>query len=240
MPQPDLSQSQSSAPTASVWLAFNATLKRELLMAYRRLGDFVNPLAFCVIVATLFPLGVGPNPSTLALIAPGVIWVIALLASMLSSDILFRSDFDDGSLEQMLLSPVSMYFQMLAKSLAHWLLTGLPLTILSPIIGIMLSLPEQALTTMMLSMLLGTVTLSMFGAIGSALTVSLRKGGLLIAVITLPLYVPVLIFGVGAVQSATVGASPAGELAFLAAMLALTLCLAPLAIAAAVKISIDN
>jgi len=133
-----------------------------------------------------------------------------------------------------------MYFQMLAKSLAHWLLTGLPLTILSPIIGIMLSLPEKAGGVMMLSMLLGTVTLSMLGAIGSALTVSLRKGGLLIAVITLPLYVPVLIFGVGAVQSATVGASPASELAFLAAMLALAFFLSPLAVAAAVKISIDN
>jgi heme exporter protein B len=224
----------------SLWRGFNATLRRDLLLAYRRKGDFANPLIFFLIVCSLFPLGVGPNPQQLALIAPGILWVVALLACLLSSDAVFRSDFDDGSLEQMVLSPVSLYIQVLAKTIAHWMLTGLPLTLMSPLLALLLNLPSAGVGALVLSLLIGSFTLSMIGAIGAALTVGLRKGGLLLSLIILPLYIPVLIFGVGAVQSAVDGFPFAGHLATLGAFLALAMSLAPLAIAASIRISLDN
>jgi heme exporter protein B len=223
----------------SIYGAFKASFRRDLLLAYRRLGDFVNPLVFFLIVCTLFPLGIGPDPKTLALLAPALIWVVALLSCLLSSDTLFRTDFDDGSLEQMALSSVSLYTQMMAKSCTHWLLTGLPLAIISPVLGVMLHLPEND-GVLFISLLIGTVTLSAIGAVGAALTVSLRKGGLLISLIILPLYIPVLIFGVSAVYSAVNGADYSSQLAILGAFLALSITLAPLAIAGAVRISVDN
>ena len=185
-------------------------------------------------------MGVGPDPKQLAILAPGIMWVVALLACLLSSDTLFRSDFDDGSLELMLLSPSSLYLQVLAKTLAHWLLTGFPLTILSPLLALLLQLPASGTVAMMLAMAVGTASLSFIGAIGAGLTVGLRKGGLLLSLIILPLYVPVLIFGVGTVQAAVDGFNYLGPLAVLGALLALAATLAPLAIAASVRISVDN
>lgn len=220
--------------------AFIATLRRDVLMAYRRRGDFISPLAFSLIVCSLFPMSVGPDPAQLAILAPGILWVVALLACLLSSDTMFRHDYDDGSLEQMILSPVSLYVQVLAKTVAHWLLTGLPLMLLSPLLALMLQLPSAGFIALMASMAVGTATLSFIGAIGAGLTVGLRKGGLLLALIVLPLYIPVLIFGVSSVQSAANGVEYTAQLAILGAMLALAVTLAPLAIAASVRISVDN
>src|SRR5690606_33916128 len=159
----------------------------------------VNPLVFFLIVITFIPLGVSPESNTLALLAPGLLWVIALLASLLSLDSLFRSDFEDGTLEQLLVSPQPLAWMVLAKVLAHWLMTGLPLALLAPLLGVMLALPAEGYLPLVLSLLLGSGSLSLIGAIGAALTVALRKGGLLLSLIVMPLYVPVLIFGSGAV-----------------------------------------
>jgi heme exporter protein B len=227
-------------PGISISAVFMATLRKDLLIAFRRRGDFVNPLIFFLMVCSLFPMGVGPDPVQLALLAPGILWVVALLACLLASDSLFRSDFDDGSLEQMLLSPVSLYLQVLAKTSAHWLLTGFPLTLMAPLLGVLLQLPQSGMLALVLSMGLGTVSLSLIGAIGAGLTVGLRKGGLLVSLIVLPLYIPVLIFGVSTVQMAVEGFAYRGQLAILGALLALALSLAPLAIAASVRISVDN
>jgi heme exporter protein B len=227
-------------PGISISAVFVATLRKDLLIAFRRRGDFVNPLIFFLMVCSLFPMGVGPDPVQLALLAPGILWVVALLACLLASDSLFRSDFDDGSLEQMLLSPVSLYLQVLAKTSAHWLLTGFPLTLMAPLLGVLLQLPQSGMFALVLSMGLGTVSLSLIGAIGAGLTVGLRKGGLLVSLIVLPLYIPVLIFGVSTVQMAVDGFAYRGQLAILGALLALALSLAPLAIAASVRISVDN
>jgi heme exporter protein B len=224
----------------SVAAVFAATLRKDLMIAIRRRGDFANPLIFFLMVCSLFPMGVGPDPKQLALLAPGILWVVALLSCLLASDSLFRSDFDDGSLEQMLLSPVSLYLQVLAKTTAHWLLTGFPLTLMAPLLGVLLQLPAAGMLALVLSMGLGTVSLSLIGAIGAGLTVGLRKGGLLVSLIVLPLYIPVLIFGVSTVQMAIDGFSYSGQLAILGALLALAFSLAPLAIAASVRISVDN
>lgn len=219
---------------------FIATLKRELQLALRRRSDLVNPLIFFLMVATLFPLGVSPEPTLLAILAPGVVWVAALLATLLAMDSLFRSDFEDGSLEQILLSPQPLFVVVLGKVLAHWMMTGLPLTLMAPLLGVMLFLPAEGMTGLMLSLLIGTPTLSLVGAIGAALTVGLRKGGVLISLLVLPLYIPVLIFGTAAVEAALTGLPVGGHLALLGALLALGLALAPLAIAAALRISVSG
>lgn len=219
---------------------FWGALKRDLLLSYRRKSDLVNPLIFFLMVATLFPLGVSPDPTFLADVAPGVVWVAALLATLLSMDSLFRSDFEDGTLEQVLLSPQPLYMVVLAKVLAHWMLTGLPLTLLAPLIGVMLFLPAEGMSGLVISLLLGTPTLSLFGAIGAALTVGLRKGGVLISLLVLPLYIPVLIFGSAAVQGAVTGLPLGGYFAILGAMLSLGLVMAPLAISAALRISVSG
>ncbi len=219
---------------------FLVALQREMLLAYRRRSDIVNPLAFFLIVATLFPLGVSPDPKFLAQVSPGVIWVAALLATLLSMDGLFRSDYDDGSLEQMLLSPRPFVLTVLAKVGSHWLLTGLPLALLSPLLGVMLFLPVEGTWALVISLLLGTPTLSLIGAIGAGLTVGLRKGGVLISLLVLPLYIPVLIFGAATVQAGVLGMPVGGYLALLGAILVLGLTLSPFAITAAVKISVSN
>lgn len=217
-----------------------ALIRRDVLIALRRRAEVANPLLFFLMVCTLFPLGIGPEPARLAALAPGVIWVVALLACLLASDGLFRSDYDDGSLEQMLLSPASLYLLALAKSVAHWLVAGLPLVVMSPLMAVLLQLPGAAIPALALSLLLGTAVLSLVGAIGAALTVGLRRGGLLIALIVLPLYIPVLIFGASAVQAAADGFGSAGQLAVLGALLALAVPLAPLAVAGGLRISVDN
>jgi heme exporter protein B len=220
--------------------AFTETLRRDLLIALRRRGDIANPLVFFVIVIALFPLGIGPTPEDLARIAPGVLWVVALLASLLSTDMVFRADHDDGSLEQLVRSAQPLYALAIAKIAVHWFVTGLPLTLLSPVIGGMLYLPGTAVPALVLSLLLGTVTLSLVGGIGAALTVGLRKGGILLSLLILPLYIPVLVFGTSAVDSAALGADFGAQLAILAALALLALTLAPLAVAAALRISLDH
>ncbi|GAA0689086.1 heme exporter protein CcmB [Marinobacterium maritimum] len=229
---------QNSSP--GVTKLFMATCRREFLLSFRRKSDLVNPLIFFLMVATLFPLGVSPEPGFLAQLAPGVVWVAALLATLLSMDVLFRSDYEDGSLEQLLLSPQPLFIVVLAKVIAHWMMTGLALTLMAPLLGVMLFLPAEGMPGLMLSLLLGTPTLSLVGAIGAALTVGLKKGGVLISLLVLPLYIPVLIFGSSAVQAAVTGLPLGGYLALLGALLALALALAPLAISAALRISISS
>jgi len=224
----------------SLLQCFGRQLRRELLLAYRRRSDIANPLLFFVIVASLFPLGVGPAPQTLKLIASGVIWVVALLACLFACDGLFRSDYDDGSLEQLLLSPQPTFVLILAKVFAHWSVSGLPLTLMSPLLGLMLYLPASAFSSLLLSLGLGSLTLSFLGAIGAALTVSLRRSGVLMSLIILPLYTPVLIFGASAVQSAVEGFADNGQLLVLGAILALAVTLSPFAIVAALRIGVDD
>jgi heme exporter protein B len=219
--------------------AFAILLKRDLLLAVRNRGELVNPLLFYIIVATLFPLGVSSDPKTLAIMAAGVLWIAALLATLLSLDNLFRSDFDDGSLELIMLSPYPSIVLVLAKVLAHWLVTGMPLLIVTPLLAVLMAVPEAARATLWLTLALGTPVLSLVGAIGVALTVGLRRGGALLSLLVLPLYVPVLIFGANAVGASAAGLPVTGQLYMLGAFLALALSLAPLATAAALRISID-
>jgi len=218
--------------------AFVAMLRRDLTLAFRHRGELANPLLFFVIVVSLFPLGVGPTRSILATIAPGIIWVAALLAAMLALDGMFRSDFADGSLEQVALSHHPLSVLMLAKVLAHWLITGLPLIVIAPLLGLMLNLPDGAMPILVASLALGTPVLSLIGAIGMGLTVGLKRGGVLLSLLVLPLYIPVLIFGALAVNDAASGLNVTGHLYFLAALLILSATLSPLATAAAVRISI--
>ena len=217
-----------------------SALQRELLLVFRHRNDIINPLAFFLMVAVLFPLGVSPDPTFLSEVAPGVIWVAALLACLLSVDGIFRTDYEDGSLEQMLVSSESLLVLVLAKVLTHWLVSGFCLAIISPLVAMMFFLPEQGYFALIVSLLLGTPTLSLMGAIGAALTVALRKGGVLISLLVLPLYIPVLIFGAGTVQAGAMGLPIQGYLALLAAILVLSLMLAPFAISAALKISVRS
>jgi heme exporter protein B len=224
--------------TPSVNRAFSLLLWRDLLLAYRRRTEMINPLLFFVLVTTLFPLGIGANPELLRSIAPGIIWVAALLAAMLSLDSVFRSDFDDGSLEQYLISAQPLSVLVLAKVIAHWLITGLPLLVVAPLLGLLLDLPGSSIATLMLTLLLGTPVLSMIGAIGVALTVGLRRGGVILSLLVLPLYIPVLIFAANAVETAGAGLPITAHLSLLSALLVLSVSLSPLATAAALKISL--
>ena len=214
-----------------------ATLRRELTLIWRSPADMVQPLFFFMVVVSLFPLGLSPKPELLALVAPGVVWVAALLAVMLSLDGLFRRDQESGALDQMLTAPVVSVLPVSAKLLAHWLLTGLPLALMAPLLGYMMQLPVPALATLTYSVLLGTPTLPVIGAIGAALTVGLNRGGILLALLILPLYVPVLVFGAGVVRAAVDGSPTQGLLAVLGALLALALSLGPLAVAMGLRIS---
>ncbi|MEI7949615.1 MAG: heme exporter protein CcmB [Gammaproteobacteria bacterium] len=218
--------------------SLGTTLQRELQLAFSSPGRIVNPLMFFVIAVSMFPLGGRMSAEVLGTIAAGVIWVTALLAVMLSMESLFRSDFDDGSLEQLLLSPQPLYFHLQVKVLAHWLVTGLPLVVISPLLGLLLHLPEAGYGPLMLGLLLGTPALSMIAAIGTALTVGLARSGLLLAVLVLPLSIPVLVFGAGLVDTALNGLPLTGLVAVLAALLVLAGTLAPLAIGAALRISV--
>lgn len=218
-------------------MSFSATLQREILLACRRPAEIINPLFFFIMVVAMFPLGVSPQAELLSAIAPGVVWVAALLSVLLSVEGLFRADHESGALEQLLVAPTSLYLPALAKILAHWLLTGLPLVLVAPLLGYMLHLPEQASSTLFLGLLLGTPTLTAIGAIGASLTVGLRSGGILLALLILPLYVPVLVFGAGAASYASHGAPVIGLLAILAAMLLASLTLAPVAVALGLRIS---
>lgn len=211
-------------------------LQRDLLLAFRRRGEVLQPLLFFVIVVSLFPLGVGPEPNQLALIAPGVIWVAALLATMLSLDQLFRSDFDDGSLEQIVLSRQPLSVLVFAKVVVHWLTTGLPLLLLAPLLGVLMQMRAEDIGVMVLTLALGTPALSLLGAIAVALTVGVRRAGALVALLVLPLYVPVLIFGANAVEVASGGFSATPQFLILGAFLILALTLASVATAAVLRV----
>jgi len=226
-----------SAP--STLSMFSWMVRRDLTLAWRRRADVLSTLFFFVIVVSLFPLGVGPETQLLRSMAPGVVWVAALLASMLSLGRLFANDYQDGTLEQMLLTPQPLYLIVLAKVLASWLVSGVPLALMSPILGIQFDLSREALLVLLASLLLGTPVLALIGSIGAGLTLGLRGGGVLIAVLILPLYVPVLIFGAGAVDSSIMGMSPQANLSLLGAVLALSLVFSPWATAAALRISLE-
>ncbi|GBU12704.1 heme export ABC transporter permease [Enterobacterales bacterium] len=217
---------------------FIKILRRELKIAFRNSAEIINPLWFFIIVITLFPLGLGPEPQLLARIAPGIVWVAALLAALLSLERLFRDDYLDGTLEQLLLLPAPLSFTVLGKVCAHWVVTGLPLLILSPVIALLLSLDFETWKAVALTLLLGTPTLSFIGAIGVALTVGLRKGGVLLSLLVLPLYIPVLIFATGAIDAASMSMPIGGYLAILGAMLAGSATLTPFATAAALRVSV--
>jgi heme exporter protein B len=235
-----MSNTKFYLPAPSAAAGFVAMLKRDLLLSYRHKGELANPLIFFLMVVTMVPLGISPDPQFLASLAPGMIWVVALLASLLSMDVLFRSDFDDGSLEQLLISPQPLYFMVLAKVLAHWMVTGLPLTLAAPLLGVMLALPEGGYMPLCLTLLIGTASLSLIGAVGAALTVALRKGGLLLSLIIMPLYIPILIFGASAVSNAIDGFAIMGQLAVLGAFAAVAIVLAPIAAAGALRVAING
>lgn len=225
--------------TPSTGSAFVALIKRDLMLSYRHRNELLNPLLFFVIVVTLFPLGTSPEKELLRTMAPGVIWVAALLAAMLSLDSLFKADYEDGTLEQLLLSQHSNALLVLAKIFSHWLVTGVPIILLAPLLGLFMFLPAEGIKTLMLTLLLGTPILSLVGAIGMGLTLGLNRGGMLLSLLVLPLYIPVLIFSASAVDASLAGLEIKGQLYFLGALLALAVTLAPLATATALKISIE-
>lgn len=219
--------------------AARAIVYRDLLLAARRRSDVATALLFFVIVASLFPLGIGAEPNLLRAIAPGVIWVAALLSSMLSLSRLFADDHADGTLEQMLLGSAPLGVVAAAKAFAHWLVSGLPLVLIAPLVALQYDLPAALFGVLALSLVLGTPVLSLIGAIGAALTLGLRGGGVLLSLLVLPLYVPVLIMGAGSVEMAAAGLAPDGQLLLVAALLFLGVAFAPWAIAAALRISIE-
>lgn len=235
-----MSISVKSGPGAGMFKTMLAVMIRDLTIAYRRKQDLANPLVFFIIVVSLFPLGVSPDKTFLQEAGAGVVWVAALLATLLSLDGLFKSDYEDGSLEQLVLCPQPLFLVVLGKVIAHWLVTGLPLLLLSPVLGLMMYLSADQIEVLFLTLLLGTPVLSLIGAIGAALTVGLRSGGVLISLLILPLYIPVLIFGTGTVNAAMSGVSTVGFLSILGAMLALALALSPIATAAALRISMSH
>lgn len=223
-----------------MWRIFFCILGRDIRLAMRRRTDMLTTLFFFVIVVSLFPLGVGTEKETLRILGPGVVWVAALLASMLALERLFAADYEDGTLEQMLMTPQPLSLVVLAKVTAHWLLTGLPLVAIAPLLGMQYHLPDAALAAMILSLLVGTPILSLIGAIGAALTLGLRGGGILLSLLILPLYIPVLVYGAGAVTVSAIDfADTQPYLSLLGAFLLLALVFSPLAAAAALRISTE-
>jgi heme exporter protein B len=222
-----------------MWGVFVAVLRRDTLLAFRRRSDVLSTLFFFIMVASLFPLGVGPERELLRTMAPGILWVAALLAATLSLGRLFALDHADGTLEQLLLSPEPLSVIVAAKVLAHWLVSGVPLVLLAPLLALQFDLPLDAIEVLAGSLLLGTPVLSLIGGIGAALTLGLRGGGVLVALLVLPLYIPVLIFGSGAVGAQASGLGSTAHLQLLAGVLAASLALAPWATAAALRVSVD-
>lgn len=224
---------------SSAWQVFACILRRDLQLASRRRIDALLPLAFFLVALSLFPLGVGPEPKMLREIAPGIVWVCALLSSMLSVNALFAGDHGDGSLEQMLLAPASAVAVAAAKSAAHWLVSGLPLIVTSPLAALVFGMSAPALAALVFGLLLGTPILSLLGALGAALTLGLRSAGTLLLIVVLPLTTPTLIFGAGAAAAVEAGLSASGHFSLLGALLVCTLIGAPLATAAALRISTE-
>jgi heme exporter protein B len=225
--------------TVGAWDAFSLIVRRELRLSFRRPEQLIQPLVFFLIVTTLFPLGLSVQLSLLRDMAPGVLWVAALLSSLLSLDSLFKSDADDGTLEQLALSSQNLTVIVAAKTCAHWLVTGVPLVVVSPLVATALNIPTGAFAIMMLSLGLGTLTLSWLGAIGAGLTIGLRRGNVLLSLVVLPLAMPLLIFGAGATDRAIADLSAAGALYFLAALCVFTSTLAPFATTAALRITLE-
>ncbi|GGK05403.1 heme exporter protein CcmB [Pseudomonas matsuisoli] len=219
---------------------FVSLIVREARLLCRRPAELANPLVFFAIVIALFPLAIGPQTSLLQSLSPGLIWMAALLAVLLSLDDLFRSDFEDGSLEQWVLSCHPLSVLALAKVAAHWLFSGLALVVIAPVLALMLGLPGRCLPVLLGSLLLGTPVLSLLGAVGAALTVGLKRGGVLLALLILPLYIPVLILGSGALQANLQGLPVAGHLLWLASLAVLAVTLTPFAIAAGLRISVGE
>ena len=219
--------------------ALSAVVRRDLRIAFRRLPDLASPLMFFAIVITLFPLAISPEPTVLREIGPGVLWVAALLATLLALNTLFRSDFDDGSLEQLALSTHPLPLLVFGKILAHWLISGVPLVVLSPLLALSYDLSLDTLQVLALALLIGTPTLSLLGAVGAALTAGVRQAGGLLALLVLPLMLPVLVFGARATTLAATGQDPVGPLYLLAALAVLAVTLGPFAIAAAVRVSLE-
>ncbi len=219
--------------------AFFALLRRDLLLAFRRRSELLQPLLFLLVVVSLFPLGVGPSPALLASIGPGVIWIAALLASIVFLDGLFRSDFEDGSLEQFVLSGHPLTLIVLAKILVHWVVAGIPIVLVSPLLAMWMNLPQDAYSVLLTSLLLGTPTLSLLGAIGAALTVSLKRGGQLLSLLVFPLTVPLLILATNAISASVAGLPYNGQLGLMTAGLIAALTLAPFATAAALKLALE-
>ncbi len=225
---------------APTFTATGLVFRRDLMLAWRRWDEVAQPLIFYVVVTTLFPLATTPDLAQLREISGGVVWVAALLASLLALESLFRSDVEDGTMEQWVLSGQPLGWLLLAKVASHWVLTGLPLVVISPVVGTALGLPFDAWGTLVLSLLLGTATLSILGGIGAALTVGVRRGSVLLSLLVLPLAMPLLIFGSRAVGMVMDGDSPSGPLQLLAAIFFLTLSLGPVAMSAAIRISVEN
>jgi heme exporter protein B len=222
-----------------VTVAFSALIRRDFLLAYRRRAELLQPLVFLLVVITLFPLGVGPSPQLLATIAAGVIWIAALLATVLSLDSLFRSDYEDGTLEQMVMSGQPLALIALARIVSHWLFAGLPIVLRSPLLALWMNLPREGVTILLLSLMIGTPVLSLIGAIGGALTVGLKRGGQLLSLLVFPLFVPLLILATSAVNAAVAGLPYNGQLGLMLAGMIAALTLAPFATAAALKLSLS-
>ena len=212
---------------------------RDLKLAYRRRSEAFTPILFFLIVISLFSIGIGPNSEEIHQWGPGIIWVTSILSTLLGLGLLFQSDYEDGSLEQLLISPHFIPILILSKVIAHWIITGAPLVLISPLVGLILQIDTVATKTLVYSLLLGTPTLSLVGALGAALTVGLKRGGLLLSILILPLYVPILIFGANAVQFAIHGIPVTGHLYILGAFLSLSLFLAPIAISGALRASMN-
>ena len=230
----------TTARVGAPWLrAAGVALQRDLLLAARRRTEVLTALFFFVVVTSLFPLAIGPEPALLARIGPGVLWVAALLATLLGLPRLFAADHADGTLEQMALSPQALAPQVGGKIAAHWLLCGLPLVLLAPLLGVQFGLAPDALGILVVSLLIGTPILSLVGAIGAALTLGLRGGGVLLSLLVLPLFIPALVFGAGAVEAQSAGLGARGHLLLLGAMLSLALFLAPWATTAALRIALE-
>lgn len=229
--------STGQAKVPGLWQGLRSVIRRDLVLAWKRPGDILNPLFFFAMVSTLFPLAVGPSPQQLALSGPGVLWVAALLAALLSLNSLFMSDFEDGSLDQIILSPQPLPLLALGKSVSHWLLSGLPLVIVSPLLAMTFRMPVDTIGVLMLTLTLGTISLSLLGSIGAALTVGLNRGTALLSLLILPLAMPVLIFGARTVSLAAADDAVAAGIYFLAAYCMLAVSFAPFATAAALKIS---
>ena len=229
----------AQAAGGSLSRAFFALLRRDLLLAFRRRTELLFPVIFLLVVVSLFPLGIGPGPQLLARIAPGVIWIAALLATVISLDGLFRSDFEDGTLEQFVISGHPLTLIALAKIVAHWLVAGFPIVLLSPLLALWMNLPTESLGVMILTLAIGTPILSLIGSIGVGLTISLKRGGQLLSLLVFPLYVPILIIATAAVMAASDALPYTQFLGLLIAGLITSLTLAPFAAAAALKISLS-